>query len=110
MKQTSDTTLRGRRLLLARTVWVILAIVFIGAYVASIPLGFELLGSPCEEDCPTDILTLSSDEVVVLEDIGLTLDSYAIFQQGLQMLVFVLQMMLVGRPTSCRGFSYQASY
>jgi len=96
MRQTSDTTLHGRWLLLARLIWVALAIVFIGTFLASIPPGFEMLRTPCNEDCPTDVLTLSSEEVAVLPDIGLTLDSYATFQQSFQLLIAIFQIALVG--------------
>ncbi len=91
----SNSTITGWRLLAARVAWFVIAILFIGAYLVSIGPSFERLRTPCEENCPTDLLTLSSEEVVVLEDIGLSLDSYAIYQLGLQVLVFVLQMMLV---------------
>ncbi len=93
---TSQTTLTGWRLPTARVAWFVIAIVFIAAFLVSVPPGFDLLRTPCEEDCPTNILTLSLEEAESLRDIGFTLSDYAAYQSGFQTLVLFCQVLLAG--------------
>ncbi len=89
MKQISDTTLRGRRLLLARAVWVLLALVTIGAHLAGVGSRYEEMSTTCStEDCV--VMALSPAEEEALLNLGLTMHIYGVFQVGLELVLVTL--------------------
>lgn len=72
----ADTRLRGRRLLLVRAMWIILVALTLGVYITYLPAYFTELQTVCMlAVCPYG--QLSPDIAVVLEHLGLSVDSYA---------------------------------
>ena len=70
--------LSGRRLLLARVVWILVAALALGLFVVGIPAEFALLHIPCPTvNCPTG--QLSASGLRALEGLGLSLDSFAVY-------------------------------
>jgi hypothetical protein len=79
---SADDSLRvrlsGRRLLLARVAWILVAALALGLFVAGIPAEFALLHVPCPTvTCPTG--QLSPSGLRALEGLGLSLDSFAVY-------------------------------
>lgn len=76
--RTYDAPLHGRPLLVARTVWVTIAVLTVGLFVAGIPAEFALLRIPC----PTSICTtgqLSPAGLRALRDLNLSPGSFAAY-------------------------------
>jgi hypothetical protein len=70
--------LRGRRLLLARVAWIVVAALALGLFIIGIPAEFTLLHFPCATvTCPTG--QLSPSGLHALEGLGLSLDSFAAY-------------------------------
>jgi hypothetical protein len=70
--------LRGRRLLLARLAWIVVAMLAVGLFIVGIPDEFALLHTPCPAvTCPTG--QLSPSGLQALEGLGLSLDSFAVY-------------------------------
>jgi hypothetical protein len=70
--------LRGRRLLLARVAWILVAVLAVGLFITGIPAEFALLHVPCPTvSCPTG--QLSPAGLHALEGLGLSLDSFAVY-------------------------------
>ena len=70
--------LRGRRLLLARTAWILVAALAVGLFVIGIPAEFSLLHVPCPSArCPTGQLNASG--LHALRGLGLSLDAFALY-------------------------------
>jgi signal transduction histidine kinase len=83
--QTDDARLRGRSLLLARAAWVAVAVLSVGLFVAGIPAEFALLHVPCQTAvCPTGQLPPAG--LRSLEDLGLSLDSFAAYSVAMDVL------------------------
>jgi hypothetical protein len=73
----ADTRLHGRRLLLARGIWISLVVLTLGVYVSSLPVYFTELRTVCRlAVCPYG--QLSPDTAAYLEHLGLSVSSYAI--------------------------------
>ncbi len=72
----ADTHLHGRRLLLARVIWITLVALTLSVYITSLPDYFTVLQTVCRlAACPYG--QLSPDTAVALEHLGLTVGSYA---------------------------------
>jgi hypothetical protein len=72
------TSLQGRWLLLARVAWIVVAVLAVGLFTAGIPAEFALLHTPCPAlPCPTGQLPPAG--LRALQDLGLGLDSFAIY-------------------------------
>src|SRR4051812_30273482 len=70
--------MRGRRLLLARGAWPVVAVLAVGLFIIGIPAEFALLHVPCPTvTCPTG--QLSPSGLRALEGLGLSLDSFAVY-------------------------------
>jgi hypothetical protein len=70
--------MRGRRLLLARVAWIVVAALAVGLFIAGIPAEFALLHVPCTAvRCPTG--QLSPSGMHALKDLGLSLDAFAAY-------------------------------
>jgi hypothetical protein len=77
--------MRGRRLLLARVAWIVVAMLAVGLFVVGIPAEFALLHIPCHSvACPTG--QLSRTGLHALEDLGLSLDAFAAYSVGMDIL------------------------
>jgi hypothetical protein len=70
--------LSGRRLLLARVAWILVAALAVGLFVVGIPAEFALLHVPCPTvTCPAG--QLSPSGLRALEGLGLSPDSFAVY-------------------------------
>src|SRR5258707_10258480 len=73
-----STTLRGRWLLLARAVWLGIAILTLALFVAGVAADFARLQVPCPTDaCLSTSGQLTPAERGALADLGLSLGFYA---------------------------------
>jgi hypothetical protein len=76
--RVSDTRLRGRSLLFARTVWVVVAALAVGLFAAGISAEFAMLRVPCPiVACPTGQLPPAG--LRALEDLGLSPGFFAAY-------------------------------
>src|SRR5438270_8435412 len=73
-----DTTLRGRWLLLARSVWGILVLLMMGIFVASLPVYFALFHTVCSVATQCASGQLSAKATQALHALGLSLNAYAV--------------------------------
>ncbi|MFQ5859864.1 MAG: hypothetical protein ACE5LU_30075, partial [Anaerolineae bacterium] len=91
----SLTQLHGRRLLIARTVWIALVILALATWFAGVSPRFNELRTPCAgEEC--HILTLSPQEADTLRDTGLSLGFYAAYQVGHEAFSALIHTLLAG--------------
>jgi len=74
---TSETRLSGRRLVLARVCWIIIAIFYLAMFAVSLPGLVMQLQTPCTSSCAD--WQLSPDAVRMLEHAGLSLGDYVAF-------------------------------
>ena len=88
VESVSNTILHGRWLALARAVWIVMAIMTLALFVASIPLVFEELSTVALGE-GTSIWQLGPDEVRAWEQLGLSVGLYAMYWIVIQV-VFVL--------------------
>jgi len=72
-----DTRLHGRRLVLARVCWIVIAIFYLGMFAVSLPGLVMQLQTPCSSSCAD--WQLSPDAVRTLQHAGLTLGDYVAF-------------------------------
>jgi hypothetical protein len=82
----SDTHLHGRWLLLARVVWLAVAALCLSLFVAGIPAEFAQL----QIECPTAVCVngqLPPDGLRALQDLGLSLDFFAAYGVGLDVVI-----------------------
>ncbi len=77
----ADTRLRGRWLIIARSVWVVLAALTLGLIIASIPSYSALLHVVCSSDLVTcrNNGQLTPADLRALQALGLSLDFYATY-------------------------------
>ena len=81
----SEIRLSGRSLLLARTVWLVVAALAVGLFAAGIPAEFALLHTPCPTAvCPTGQIPQAG--LRSLEDLGLSLDFFAAYSVAMDIL------------------------
>ena len=81
----TTTRLQGRWLILARILWVTLAALTLGIYIASLPDYFAHLQTPCQGTLCTPAsgqLTLSAAQY--LHTLGITINGYAIYTVALE--------------------------
>ena len=92
-----NTRLGDRLLMLARTVWVTMALLAVGLFVLAIPTRFNELQHVCT--APTcNELQLFATEVAVLKHLGLSLTFYATYNLFLEAgftLIFVLVAVII---------------
>jgi len=72
-----DTILRGRWLLLARSAWVLLVLLMMGIFVASLPVYFALFHTICSVAAQCANGQLSAKTAPVIHSLGLSLNTYA---------------------------------
>src|SRR5918993_879246 len=72
------TVLHGRRLLVARGAWIALAALTMGLFAVSIPAAYEAFRTTCK-GAGCDFMQLSPDRVMALEELGLSVGSYAAY-------------------------------
>lgn len=76
------TVLRGPRLFVARLAWVALTALSIGLFIASIRATYEAFRTKCQgAEC--ELWLLSPDRVKALEDLGLSVGHYAVYNVAL---------------------------
>jgi len=93
----TDTRLRGRWLLLARVVWVGIALLTLGLSVASIPTSLASLYVVCT-DAPVTCSNnghITPDYLRALQALGLSLDVFATYQIAL-VIVFAVVYAAIG--------------
>ena len=77
-RSTNASRLSGRSLILARAVWIVIALAAASLFIVSIPAEFAQLRTPCPTAaCPTGQLPPAG--LRALEDLGLSLDSFAAY-------------------------------
>src|SRR5215218_3378855 len=70
--------LSGRLLVVARALWIVIALVTVSLFIAAVPAEFAQLRVPCQTAaCPTGQLPPAG--LRALEDLGLSLDSFAAY-------------------------------
>src|SRR5262245_56454937 len=81
---TADSTpLRGRRLVVARAVWLIVAVLTVGLDIAGIPFSYAQASQICTGAACRDRLDLLTPEAArALEAVGLSVGFFAAFQVG----------------------------
>src|SRR5205807_7135984 len=72
-----DTRLRGRRLILARVCWIVIAIFYLAMFAVSLPGLVMQLQTTCTASCAD--WQLSPDAVRTLQQAGLSLGDYVAF-------------------------------
>ena len=89
----SPTQLHGRWLTLARVIWIALAILAVVSWAATVGPRYDPRSLPCAgENCPET--ALSPQEAETLKETGLSLEFYAGFQLGNEMLTFAAYTLL----------------
>ena len=93
----TDTRLRGRWLLLARVVWVGIAVLTLGLSVASIPTSLASLYVLCTDAPATcsDSGHVTPDYLRALQGLGLSLDIFAMYEVAL-LIVFAVVYAAIG--------------
>jgi hypothetical protein len=72
--------LRGRWLLLARLVWVAVALLTVGVFVFSIPSEFARLHTPCTNTVSCSwLVRLTAENVRELREVGLSVNFFAAY-------------------------------
>lgn len=90
-----DSRIPRRWLTAVRVIWLALVLSLIPLPIASAPAYFNELRMPCAaDDCY--VLALTSPEVDMLQDLGLSLEFYAGYQVGLQVFASALFIVLAG--------------
>lgn len=86
-----DTHLRGRWLMLARVAWIVIALLALGLFIASIPTYFAFLHVVCTSALATcrNNGQLTPDDLRALQATGLSLDFYATYWVAIY-IVFVV--------------------
>ncbi len=77
-------TLRGRWLILAQVVWMAVALLSVGLFVAGIPARYAELRSVCIDGEECAIGRLYPEDVLTLGDLGFSLGSYAAYTLTLE--------------------------
>src|SRR3712207_3238026 len=86
-KSPSAEPLRGRSLLVARAVWIGVALLAVSFFAAGIPFEFAMFRTICQSACNT---RLSQAGLQALQDLGLSLDFYATYLVGLDVILAVV--------------------
>src|SRR6266516_1224324 len=77
-----DTRLRGRRLILARAVWVAVVTLLVGLYIAMLPAYYTLLQTVCT-GAPCGLGQPSLDSAQAIQKLGFSVGTYATFTLAL---------------------------
>ncbi len=77
-----DTRLRGRRLILARAVWVAVVTLLVGLYIAMLPAYYTLLQTVCT-GAPCGLGHPSLDSAQAIQKLGFSVSTYATFTLAL---------------------------
>jgi hypothetical protein len=92
-----DTHLYGRRLSVARAIWIVVVLLGLATWAASLAPRFDELRTPCVgEQCP--VLTLSPQDADALQASGVSLELYAGYQVAIEIFtagVYLLLALLV---------------
>jgi hypothetical protein len=73
-------TLRGRWLLLARVVWVVVALLYVGVFISGIPSEFARLKTPCTDAVSCSLIPhLTVQKVHELKELGLSAEFFAAY-------------------------------
>src|ERR687893_427450 len=86
-KSAPAEPLRGSSLILARATWIIVAALTLGFFAAGIPSEFAMFRTLCQPACTTG--QLSPAGLQALRDLGLSLDFYAAYSVGLNVIFAV---------------------
>jgi hypothetical protein len=89
-----DTILRGRWLLLARSVWILLVLLMISIFVASLPVYFALLHSVCSVASQCASGQLSAKTAPVIHSLGLSLNAYAVIVVSIKVVSVLVWLMI----------------
>src|SRR5215217_4741489 len=76
--------LRGRFLILARATWIVVAALTLSLFAAGIPFEFAMFRTVCQPACTTG--QLSPSGLQAIRDLGLSLDFYAAYTVGLNVI------------------------
>jgi hypothetical protein len=94
---SSGPTLHGRWLLVARVVWVFVALLTVGVFVFIIPSEFARLRSPCTSTVSCNwLLRLSAENARELEQLGFPVTFFAAYFVSLEALLTVVAPVAVG--------------
>src|SRR5215218_2220779 len=75
-----DATLRGRWLHVARVVWVVVALLYVGIFVFGIPSEFARLNTPCTGPVSCNLIPhLTAQKVQVLKELNLSVNLFAAY-------------------------------
>jgi len=75
-----DATLRGRWLHIARLVWVVVALLYVGVFVFGMPSEFARLNTPCTGPVSCNLMPhLTAQKVQALEELNLSVNLFAAY-------------------------------
>jgi hypothetical protein len=75
-----DATLRGRWLHIARVVWVVVALLYVGVFVSGIPSEFARLNTPCTGPVSCNLLPhLTVQKAQALRELNLSVNLFAAY-------------------------------
>src|SRR5829696_741386 len=84
-RSANASPLSGRFLIVARVVWIIIALAAVSVFIAAVPAEFAQLRVPCPTAaCPTGQLPPAGLRAV--EDLGLSLDSFAAYSVAMDVI------------------------
>ncbi len=87
-QRAPSATMRGRWVVVARAVWLALAALVLGLDVAGIPYAYAQVKSTCTSaSCAETVGRLTSEDVQVLKEAGLSADFYAAYFVALLVLI-----------------------
>ena len=92
----STTRLHGRRLAIVRMAWLLLTLLTLGLYVASLPAQFEYWRAICTETPCADEQRLTPERLRALEAIGLSADFYATSFTALDVVFATVSLIIAG--------------
>ena len=87
-RSANASPLSGRLLVAARVVWIVIALAAVSLFIAAVPAEFAQLRVPCPTAaCPTGQLPPAG--LRALEDLGLSLDSFAAYSVAMDVVFAV---------------------
>jgi hypothetical protein len=91
-----DATLRGRWLHIARLVWVVVALLYVGVFVFGIPSEFARLNTPCTGTVSCNLMPhLTAQKAQELKELNLSLNLFAAYFVAVE-IVFAAVSVAVG--------------
>src|SRR5215208_4936047 len=91
-----DATLRGRWLHIARLVWVVVALLYVGVFVFGIPSEFARLNTPCTGPVSCNLMPhLTAQKAQELKGLNLSLNLFAAYFVAVE-IVFAAVSVAVG--------------